>query len=316
MQELKFNARYFNNVQGDDYIVTKSSLDKKKIKMEYTYYHLLPENMKKWMVKPYEYIEDEKSASYTMERIKTTDLSVKWICGDIGVNEFEKILDRAFCFFRSREKRKVEKNEYINYLNKLYIDKLDERIKKLKELEEFGTVEKLIENGTEYENIDEIVNLYKKKYNEVTKKIYTIDEYYSVIGHGDTCFSNMFFNEETNELKLIDPKGALEEKQLWTDPYYDVAKLSHSICGNYDFFNNEKYSIKLNKQMKLELEVNFDNTKYKEIFKEALKRNGYDYELVRIYEASLFLSMLPLHIDNIHKVFGFLLNGIDIIQGG
>ena len=36
--------------------------------------------------------------------------------------------------------------------------------------------------------------------------------------------------------------------------------------------------------------------------------------LVRIYEASLFLSMLPLHIDYPQKVFGFLLNAINILK--
>ena len=36
--------------------------------------------------------------------------------------------------------------------------------------------------------------------------------------------------------------------------------------------------------------------------------------LVRVYEASLFLSMLPLHIDNPHKVFGFILNVNNILK--
>ena len=35
---------------------------------------------------------------------------------------------------------------------------------------------------------------------------------------------------------------------------------------------------------------------------------------MRIYEASLFLSMLPLHIDNPHKVFGFILNVKNILK--
>ena len=36
--------------------------------------------------------------------------------------------------------------------------------------------------------------------------------------------------------------------------------------------------------------------------------------MVRIYEASLFISMLPLHIDNPYKVYGFILNAIRILQ--
>ncbi|MBC7389181.1 MAG: hypothetical protein H7329_08235, partial [Opitutaceae bacterium] len=41
--------------------------------------------------------------------------------------------------------------------------------------------------------------------------------------------------------------------------------------------------------------------------------HGYNYELVRIFEASLFLSMLPLHIDNPKKVLAFILNAINIL---
>ena len=115
-------------------------------------------------------------------------------------------------------------------------------------------------------------------------------------------------------MKLIDPKGALCEEDLYTHPYYDLAKLSHSICGRYDFFNNGLYEIKLDSDMKLSLELNFDNSAYVKLFRKYLEENGFDYLTVRLYEASLFLSMLPLHMDNVQKTFGFLLNGIKILE--
>ena len=45
-----------------------------------------------------------------------------------------------------------------------------------------------------------------------------------------------------------------------------------------------------------------------------MEENGFDYQTVRLYEASLFLSMLPLHIDYPLKVFGFILNAINILE--
>ena len=103
-------------------------------------------------------------------------------------------------------------------------------------------------------------------------------------------------------------------KELWTNPYYDIAKLSHSVCGRYDFFNNSLFEIRINNEFEYELNIDFDNKKYIEIFKKKLEENGYDYLTVRIYEASLFLSMLPLHMDYPHKVFGFILNVINILE--
>lgn len=135
-----------------------------------------------------------------------------------------------------------------------------------------------------------------------------------VTGHGDPCFSNTIYNKSTQTLKFVDTKGAMTEDELWTNPYYDVAKISHSICGRYDFFNNGLFEIKIKSDFSYELDIPFNNKSFVKIFKEKAIENGFDFWTIRIYEASLFLSMLPLHIDNPYKVFGFILNAINILK--
>lgn len=309
-----FDARYFNSLQGNKYTVTKKSHDKNKMKMEYTYYWLLPENMKSWMVMPYDYKEESTYAQYTMERMPMTDVAIRWTHEAIDVDEFNALMDKTFYFFSCRKQKEISKEEYIKCSDRLYLEKVRARVKMLKEKQEFLKISKLIESGTKYNSIDEIEKEYEELYKIVNKKSSKKIINRSVIGHGDVFFANMLYSKEVNLLRLIDPKGALEEKDLWTDPYYDIAKLSHSVCGNYDFFNSGAYDISLNGEMKFELNLHFDNSKYKEIFKRYLENSGYDYMRVRLYEVSLFLSMLPLHIDNPHKVFGFLLNAINIME--
>ena len=309
-----FDARYFNSIQGNKYTVTKKSTDKKKMKMEYMYYWLLPENMKNWMVMPYDYKEEKDFAQYTMERMPMTDVAIRYTHGAIDENEFIALMDKTFYFFNSRKEKQISKDEYIKCSEKLYLQKVRDRLNTLKNMHEFEQINKLIQSGTEYKSIDEIQEFYETLYNIVTKKYLKNIDYKSVIGHGDVFFANMLYSKEINLLRLIDPKGALTEEDLWMDPYYDIVKLSHSVCGNYDFFNTGSYDISINNQMKAELNIHFDNTKYKNIFKKYLQESGYNYLLVRLYEASLFLSMLPLHIDNPHKVFGFLLNAINILK--
>ena len=307
-----FDARFFNSLQGDAYTVTKKSSDKKKMKKEYSYYWLLPEAMKNWMVMPYDYQETSEWASYTMERMPMTDIAIRWTHGAIDNNELSNILDKTFYFLNHRTKKQVTKEEFQTTQQELYIDKLDKRIFDLKKTPEYEKLATLIKIGTNFNSIDEIVNYYKKLYTKVLKNTKT--EYISVIGHGDVFFANMLYSKELNLLRFIDPKGALTEKELWMDPYYDIAKLSHSICGNYDFFNTGAYTINLNNDMKFTLTIHHDNSHAKELFKKFLKANGYNYTLVRLYESSLFLSMLPLHIDNPHKVFGFILNAVNILE--
>lgn len=45
-----FDPRYFNLLKGNEYTLIKSSTNKQKIKAEYNFYHLLPEEMKYWFV--------------------------------------------------------------------------------------------------------------------------------------------------------------------------------------------------------------------------------------------------------------------------
>jgi len=307
-----FDTRFFNLLAGDDYIVTKSSSNKLKIKSEYTYYHLLPESMRIWFVMPFDYKEDEKSASYSMERYHITDLAIKWVNGSVNIREFEKILTMLFYFLNKRMKKNIGMEEYKRISDSLYIEKLTERISQIKQSSIYPAISDFILHGTPYDNIDKIVEDYTDLYRMIQKKVKF--EPISVIGHGDLCFSNILYHSETSTLKFIDVKGALDEKDLWTDPYYDLAKLSHSICGLYDFFNSNLYEISLSPDMQFRLAIDYDNNEYIEIFRKVLNENGYDYPAVRLFEASLFLSMIPLHVDYPKKVFGFLLNAIEIIK--
>jgi hypothetical protein len=51
------------------------------------------------------------------------------------------------------------------------------------------------------------------------------------------------------------------------------------------------------------------------MFRERLKEHGYDERLVRLYEAGLFLSMLPLHAGAPRKLLGFVLTALNIMRG-
>lgn len=306
-----FDSRYFNSLKGDEYTLVKSSANKEKIKAEYNFYHLLPEDMKFWFVMPFNYRETDGSASYTMERLHMTDLAIKWVHGSMDETEFEELMDKYFFFFKNRHRKDCCQAEYRKVADSLYIDKVIERIRNLKGLPEYEII-KILCKVSEGTDIDKLADKYFSLKNKIEKRV--TDLKYLVIGHGDPCFANTLYNKSTKTLKFIDPKGAVTEEELWTEPYYDIAKLSHSVCGRYDFFNNALFDIKIDTSFSYNLQIPFDNSKYIDIFRRKVEENGFDYLSVRIYEASLFLSMLPLHIDNPHKVFGFILNVKNILE--
>jgi thiamine kinase-like enzyme len=307
-----FDARFFNALEGDEYTVTKRSSNKKKIKSEYEFYGLLPDSMKMWFVMPFDYKEEEAYASYTMERYHMTDIAIRWIHNAINLEELDDILKRLFHFVINRDVKEVSMAEYEGVEKNLYITKVKERMIELKKSSYYVKFNHFIASGTKFDSIDEVVAKYEALYAKARTNSKFKPEF--VVGHGDLCFSNILYNRETSMLKLIDPKGAIKEEELWTNPYYDIAKLSHSICGRYDFFNSGLFDIKIESDMKLNLVLEFNNGEYVELFKKYLEEHHFDYTVVRLYEASLFLSMLPLHMDNPQKVFGFLLNAINILE--
>lgn len=305
-----FDARFFNALAGDEYTVTKRSTKKEKIRAEYEFYYLLPENMKMWFVMPYDYKEDENGSSYTMERFHMTDIAIRFVHGAVSVDELRDILDKLFYFINLRATKEVSAQEGKKIADDLYLGKLNARMEELKKYKEYAQFDQMIAMGTPYDGIADVVKRYEGLYQRFAVRNYTR----LAVGHGDLCFSNILYSREAEILKLIDPKGALKEEDLYTDPYYDLAKLSHSICGCYDFFNSGLYDISIKRDLKLELSIDMDAAPYVAVFREYLERSGFDYALARLYEASLFLSMLPYHMDQPGKVFGFLLNAIRILD--
>lgn len=307
-----FDARFFNALLGDEYTVTKKSNKIKKIKSEYNFYYLLPDNMKMWFVMPFDYKEEKDSASYTMERYHMTDIAIRFVHGAVSTEELSDILDKLFYFIHIRGKKAASKEEVKAVAYELYVKKLNDRMEELKGYSQYEQFNQMIAMGTKYKNLKDIVEKYLSFYKKVKRP--EKDNECLVIGHGDLCFSNILYSKEANILKLIDPKGALQEEELYTDVYYDLAKLSHSICGCYDFFNSGLYEISMDRDMHISLTIDTDKEPYVEVFKGFLQENGFDYTLVRLYEASLFLSMLPYHMDQPGKVFGFILNAINILD--
>ncbi len=307
-----FDARFFNVLEGDEYTVTKRSANKEKIKSEYEFYYFLPREMQHWFVQPYAYTETEDAASYTMERMHMTDLAIQYVHGAVSLEDFDQILQQLFYFLKNRHTKRITKEEYQEQSEKLYLSKVRQRFEDLKKSPYYENMEAMVKAGTDYADMEAVYEHYQELYRKIHGR-YRFEPL-STVSHGDLCFSNLLYQKHANILRMIDPRGAKQKEDVWMNPWYDLAKLSHSVCGRYDFLNSGLYQISVGKDMKLELRIDFQNQAYIDLFRKYLEENRFSYLIVRLYEASLFLSMLPLHLDNPQKVFGFLLNGIEILK--
>lgn len=306
----QFDVRHFNAIEHDDYMIVKRSKDRAKLKREFDFYRLAPPVMQMFLVQPFDFKDDGETASYRMERLTTPDVALQWVHRSFRQEEFERFLKHIFHFITTRPSRRAEAGELARVREALYIGKLEQRIDALKKQPAYEQLEPLLEAACG--GIDALVAKYKTLY-AARRRSFPDGEL--VVGHGDPCFSNILYSKTNQHLKLIDPRGASSVDDLYTDPYYDVAKLSHSVLGGYDFINQDLFDVSVDERLGLALSLeNAPPSWVAPMFKEQLKRAGFNEALTRLCEASLFISMLPLHIDRPRKVVAFAINANMILD--
>jgi thiamine kinase-like enzyme len=123
-----------------------------------------------------------------------------------------------------------------------------------------------------------------------------------VLSHGDLTLSNILWDTRMGIMKLIDPRGS---EHMYMDEYYDLAKLSQSINGRYEEILEGSY---LPDAGKASLHFKNPPSKYREVlFNEYLLSLKVDIRVIRVYEAALFLSMTPMHIEDHQRIAAFLI---------
>lgn len=305
-------TRHFNKVKIDTYYYTKSSADKDKMRAEYDFYDIVPEKMRPWLIQPFDFQETDSEASYKMMRYYLADAALQWVHGAFDLDTFESFIERILFFLSERPTKPCERSIATNIAGKLFVDKVDARIRQLLSTDEGKKINALAASADPELEINNQVERYKRLFDAHQNEFATD---HLAVGHGDPCFSNILYDQQRHLLKLIDPKGASQEKDLWTHPLYDLCKISHSVLGDYDFINNGLYDISLNDNNKPLLKINSNDLgALKGLFLQKLLEHGLDWKIVRLGEASLFLSMLPLHIDYPNKVTAFILTAKKILD--
>ncbi len=268
----------------------------------------IPELLKEYYVRVYEFNKDKKSASYSMQKLSGVDLSVTFINGSIDSKDIANILNILKKYFLILKKLPIKKDQNsIGFIT----NKSNERHEQLKKWVGYKNLDNFINCHTIFSGIDD---LYKSSNSLIAKKKRLLNNSGSYFSHGDLCFSNMIFSDIENKITFIDPRGG-KDKEVFRTPYYDLAKISHSLLGGYDYIINNITMIEYDRDMKAYLNFNgaFDRDNEK-LFKSFVESLGYDLNLIRAVEASLFISMLSLHIDDTRKVYMLALRASELLS--
>lgn len=138
--------------------------------------------------------------------------------------------------------------------------------------------------------------------------------------HGDLCFSNILFNREAHDIKLIDPRGSFGKKSIFGDPIYELLKISQCALGDYDYLAADLYSLKiLGNEIEMRVPNPGSHKEIKSLFKAYLDKksvqHGFTYDKLRILEAGLFLSAAPLHTES-NRALALLAKACLLVEEG
>jgi hypothetical protein len=306
-----FSARHFNHVEQDRYHVVKRSRDRDKIRREYTFFRLLPEEMQPYFLQPFGYEEDADGASYRTRRLFVPDLAVQWIHGALAAPQFEQLLEHLFHFVRERPRREVGRDAARGHAEALYVAKVADRVAELLRLPAGRVVDETLVAGGVAGGVAALHERYAAAYERLSRRHRASE---LCVSHGDLCYSNILYSTSTQTFQLIDPRGADTDDEIYTDMVYDLAKLSHSVLGGYDFIVAGLFELVHTDDLRLSLRLDDGSTgELREMFVERLAAEGIDVDLVRVCEASLFLSMLPLHLDSPKRVTAFAVRAQEIL---
>jgi hypothetical protein len=229
---------------------------------------------------------------YRLGYLHHTALNELYVFTDLPVIVWKNIFNSCFQFIKKCQRN--PSNEKNTYLKKLFNEKTEQRLK------QYCDNKKI--------NIDDCW-LYQNSSTSL-KDILLLSEKYlprknlpSCIIHGDFCFSNILYDFRTHRIKIIDPRGIDNDHNItiYGDSRYDIAKLCHSVLGMYDWIVAGYYNVKIeNREIYFEIENN--NYEIQSLFIEMIK-DEFDLSIENLYamQIQLFLSMLPLHTDDIER---------------
>lgn len=275
---LKSPHRHFNEFEIQNGFVVKKCSFESKGKREFTFLNHIPESVRSYFPRVQNYQEGTGWQQYEVEMIRTFDFGRISMHAKIDLQVFKDLLSQIEQFILASPKVEISSRRFKQHLESLFIEKLNLRYQELIKSE---AGKKLATENSLLQKIEELSGLLRSK-------ISTLTENELLVSHGDMCFSNILYGTDSKSLKFIDPRGVSAPEEIYGPWYYDLAKLSHSVFGQYDLIIND---VKPNN----ELDDLFKAMRT--YFISWVEKHGWDFEFLRLCEASLFFSMLPFHVS-------------------
>jgi dTDP-glucose pyrophosphorylase len=307
--------REFNELKIEDNTVTKRSQHKKKFLDEILWFVSIPKKLRSHIPTVIDHNLDPEDPFITLEYVPYPTLSELFLYENIRLDMWKKMFANLTDTYMQQftSVKNFESEDWQGEYRRHYLEKTFERIDEVKNITEFCELfsySKLVING---EECVPYRDLFKKVADVMFPRIAKEEDLCLI--HGDLCFSNVLYDVDTEDFKLIDPRGSFGRMKLYGDYKYDLAKLYHSAVGLYDFITHDLFTVAQNDaQLDLTIYANEDHRKIGELLKQQLTDKHVDLDVLEFITSLLFYSMLPLHQDHPNRMKAFFCIATQILN--
>lgn len=313
--QLSVKARVFNDIQLDTKrgILTKKSINKNKFRGEILWYANLPDELEYVHPRIFDYSIEDEDMFVKMEYYAYQTIHDLYVFGNLTYKQWYEIFDRIKFIYRDMEKYKLVDSGIQKATEEMYLQKTLTRMEEVKANKLFQA---LFENEFRVNDIrcPSLSNVLDILVGEIKQTVLDCKEMQII--HGDLCFANILIDSDFRFIKVIDPRGAFGDYNIYGDARYEIAKLFHSFRGNYDCIISDRFDVSIDKNTVV---YKVYEPKHKgavmksflDVFDEIYYKNK---RAIDIIEILLFMTMIPLHSENEKHQLAMLATGIMLMR--
>jgi len=274
----------------------KKSIDAQKIENEFRYFQNLPQQLRSFHP-TVQRTADFQEGAYLIEKISCRDAGIVFASESEFPAAFVAALLKELQRFLSKcPRQQVSPKDFVEAIDVELGQRLASRIQLILKSSALPLLLKEVK-GHGYSGLGEVAEDLVMR---ARKQADCVPSPQLIFSHGDLCFSNLLLHKT---LYLIDPRGQQDNKPHFSSEYYDFAKISQCLEGHYDFIN---YSL-------AEPTGQFQR-QAREVADAFFAERKADRVLVKLFEASHFVAMIPFHDEDPTKVLRFLQRALKILR--
>jgi len=309
-------ARSFNSIEIDEQrgILKKRSENKEKLVNEIRWYLRIPNKLQYLLPRVYDYSLDLTDPYVSMEYYGYHTLHESLVFGDLPLVKWQAIFQKLLFAINDMGKFTVtgERIQFEAALRDIYLQKTFDRLDMMRNEPDFHSFfeNTITINGKEYRSLNEYLKMLPQLIEKLV--VYTFTGQFNII-HGDLCFANILIEDTYDFIRVIDPRGKFGTFDIYGDARYELAKLMHTLEGKYDFIIEDMFDIDvIGNTIEYHVHKQIDNITnvFLDVFRESID----NIQAVRLIEATLFLSMIPLHSDYKQRQFAMLATGVMLLE--